>query len=554
MTAVRSRRGGRALLGGALLIGSILALHGCYVPPIVMPAGRPALDLADFPAGARLVELEVRDEGGATRRLRGVELPPAPGGAVVLDLLGSLASISIGARPFGSVSIGGDPDEAPVAEGGLGTPLADGWPPESPHRQLGPQHRWLARLAALGWGGLCVDYEGVGASEGERDPDVLHRDALAAWNEALRLADGDASRVILRGTSIGTLAAALLLQEGIRPGAVLLVAPVRAETVALNFARGSWHPALLWCARWFVRDAVDVDLIDALGRCPSPLLVVVPRDDALLPADEAALAEQAVARAGGVLLVRRLTHEGLALAGRDLLAVELAFVQRRAPDLLPDRLSLALETWRAASADGDVPTQAFDAGSAARARLEVVLAQAVLPTPACSLAAALAGVRDEELPLVADWLSWLPAERLAGRELSELVALLDLDDPAGRLGAEILAEASFVTSGLLAVDLASLLELHAARVRSVETPLMQFSLSASAGVTTRDSEAVFLASLIGWRAKLVDGGLPAADAQRLVLRALLKAAGFADRVRIEPDGRRVLEVRDGGVWREVSAS
>src|SRR5688572_14866681 len=73
------------------------------------------------------------------------------------------------------------------------------------------------QLRELGFASLFVDYTGVGLSAGERSVKNLGPDAEAAWSAALKLVEGDPGRVIVRAISIGTIAAAKLLEAGARP-------------------------------------------------------------------------------------------------------------------------------------------------------------------------------------------------------------------------------------------------------------------------------------------------------------------------------------------------
>ncbi len=530
------------LLGLGLLLCGVL-LKGCYVPPVVLAAGVPALDITEFPPGAELVE--VRAAPGIT--LRGVQMAPPPGAPVVLHLLESMASITNGSRPFGTISIGGDPESEAGQVRSLSQLMADGWPAESPDDKLRLQHRWLSRLTALGLGGLVLDYEGVGASDGARSPDTLRRDARAAWERAVALAGGDERRVILRGTSLGALAAATLLQDGARPGAVILIAPVRAETVAVNFASRTWSPALLFVAQWFVRDAVDVNLVEVLGRLDVPLLVVSTRDDFLLPPDEAALVASAVSRAGGTFLLRRSSHEGLSLSSRDVLAVELAFFDRVFPAVRPGRLDAVLRV----AQDRNMDPQLLAPGTRGRERLEALLAQTALPAPELTLAAVLAGLSDAELGSVSDWLAWLPRERIGALAQPELDALLNLQDPSGRVDIACLGETAAAWSAVPR-DAAQIVAAFVSTVRSAKPVSVEFVISFITGkVETPDCEAIALSEFQNSRRKLLkDRGLPPADADRLTLRVMLKAAGIPERVVTGAAGVSCVQVFEDGVWRE----
>ncbi len=218
-----------------------LAATGAVVPPAVLEGGLPELDLEDFPPGTERVRLPA----GGDAVLEGVFVPADPGAPVVLHLLASEASITHGTR------------------GLAGFPI-------------------LWQLRDRGLASLVVDWQGVGASSGSRTPRHLPGDARVVWEEALRRAGGDPGRVVLRGMSLGTLGVACLLEAGVAPAGIVLVAPVRAETVVRNWARHYYPPYWSRLAR-FVRPAVPVDLVAVLGAVRRPLLVYAPRDDYLLP-------------------------------------------------------------------------------------------------------------------------------------------------------------------------------------------------------------------------------------------------------------------------------
>jgi len=524
-------------IAGFGLLALALLLKGCFVPPVVLEAGSRTLDLADFPPGAERVDLAA----APGIMLRGVQIAGPPGAPVMLHLLESMASITDGSRPLWAISIHDDPACEAGRVMSLSQPEADGWPAESAAGgSMRLQHRWLSRLAPLGLSGLVVDYEGVGASDGERSPDTLRRDARAAWTRAVDLAGGDEHRVILRGTSLGTLAAATLLQDGAQPGAVILIDPVRAETVALNFAAMTWNPALLFVARWFVRDAVDVDLIDVLDRVRVPLLVVQPRHDMLLLPDESEALRAAVERSGGTALLRRESHEGLSISSRDVLAVELAFLQRVFPAARPDRTDAALDRARL---DGLGPA-VFAPGSPERERLDALLSHTALPTPELTVAAALAHVPDDSLADLSDWLAWLPPERLAGLDVHALSALLDTADPTGRLAMDPSTAWSAEPHATQEV-----LRLFADTVRPGQFQPMGFggTLTGSMHIDNPHGAAIN-AFIEGRRQSLEKLGLPAAEADRRTVRIMLKAACIPDRVVTAADGSHGVEVFEHGAW------
>lgn len=237
-----------------------LLLAGCITPPAVFASAADTEVLGAYPAGTESVEVPV--EGGGP--LRGRFVPAAPGAPVVLVLLG--AGDSVGYRGGACPGIAWD-------------------------------------LKDRGFGALLLDYRGVGLSGGDRSPSHLRGDALAAYGEAVRRAGGE-ERVVVRGMSLGTLGAAALLEGGKRPAAVVLVTPVRGETVGSHYAYYAFWDPLAFLAVPFLRSVGDMDLVAAVRACPSPLLVLTGGLDPLVPPDERALIRDACVAAGGRFVLR----------------------------------------------------------------------------------------------------------------------------------------------------------------------------------------------------------------------------------------------------------
>jgi hypothetical protein len=236
------------------------ALAGaCIAPPIIAPAGKPVLELSEAQCAMNAERVEV--DVGDGEMLRGIFVPGMPGRPLVLHFLGSQMSITSGIEFAGIVY-----DLDPLFE----------------------------QLARNGWASLVLDYRGVGASDGTRDARHLSDDAWTAWNEAVRRAGGNPSRVYISGVSIGTLAVASLLQRGVEPGMVALAAPVRAETVARNWMAAHYGSIAAALVAPLLRKPVDIDLVAALERARCSLYVVTAAHDELLPMAERQLVAAAV--------------------------------------------------------------------------------------------------------------------------------------------------------------------------------------------------------------------------------------------------------------------
>jgi hypothetical protein len=503
------RRMGRAtgLLGAslALLMAVVVAAGGCITPPVILPAPQGPLDPSRFPPHAQLVDVPV----GEHEVLRGVWVPAdAPDAPVMLDFLESSGSLVTGAR---SNSITGSAtfatDDAPM----LDECGAQGVPPETAGPSLDPARQRLALLPLLGFSALCLDYTGVGASDGERSPDNLRRDAHAAWDEALRRTGGDSSRVILHGTSIGALAVAALLQDGAQPGAVILVAPVSASSVGVNGARvmrGPWTAALLG---WLLRAPVDVDLLAELRRTRPPLLVIVPETDEFFTHDERVELLACVSGVGGTFVVRHPDHIALALASRDVMAAEEWFLAR----LWPAQQTV----WP------DLPN---------------VLAQAEL-SPA-------------ERRQLLDLLAWLPDDARSHVDLATLARLADFSDPAGRLPVEHLLALRGRVHDLAGCPAAMVVDRLAEAAANPPQVYDSMSISVTGEVTRPDEDSA--TALAGWvvltSRNLVEHGLAESDAHRQVLRLALRAAAIPDRVTTDAAGLPEVDVLVDGAWQPLA--
>jgi pimeloyl-ACP methyl ester carboxylesterase len=314
----------------AALFVLLTVCASCVTPPLVMSGGAERVELGARRAawGAERVELELGAAHGTefvraasragsagpsavdmaelslsrarpAERLRGLYVPAAPGAPLVLHFLGSSGSVTVPQRAEG---LAFDLDEL------------------------------FEALRERGYASLAIDYRGVGASEGERDPRNVPADALAMWNEALRRVDGDPQRIVLRGLSLGTLAAASLLERGLEPASVVLIAPVRAESAARNWLRARRGALLAGFAAPFLARPMDVDLLAALEGCRAPLTLVVGLRDALLPRPERELVVERALSRGAALLELDLDHLHLVHAGYSPLEFGLA---RSAPDAAP---------------------------------------------------------------------------------------------------------------------------------------------------------------------------------------------------------------------------
>jgi dienelactone hydrolase len=369
------------------LAGFLGVVPGCLTPPALLPAewvdGERCIAL--YPQGTQRVEIPVERD----TTLRGLFVPAGEGAPVVLHLLESSGSAATLKYHYYA--------------------LCD-------------------QLADLGYASLLMDYSGVGASSGSASPRHLARDAEAMWDEALRRAGGDPERVVVRGISIGTLAAAHLLSDGARPLAAILIAPIRAETAVTRFAAQSYNGLVGWLAGGLYRDVTDVDLARTLAQAQVPLLVVTGSLDFFLSDEERDLLYDAVVAAKGTWVQHYLGHVALTIAGHEVMREELSFLpgaSASAP-ILEARVEQVL-----AALDPDAAAHFADA--AARARLKELVSCKGASDPSTTAALALAGAEGSDAILQAWRLRVRPYAKLP---FDTLAAAVSLRGPLGPLPTE----------------------------------------------------------------------------------------------------------------------
>lgn len=498
----------RALVLGVLATAMVA---GCITPSIVQSGGCSTISLQEFPLGS--VQVDVPVEADAV--LRGVFVPAEHGAPVILHFLESGCSVSQGARAF-------------------------------------PSHAYVWRLRDLGLASLILDYRGVGPSSGNRSPEYLPRDARAAFGEAIRRAGGDPARVALRGMSIGTLAAASLLHGGAQPAGVVLIAPVRSETIAQHFVRRTYVEPLGYLLAPFLRKAVDVDMLESVCLAQTPLLVAVAEKDPLLSDDERKLLRYSVRSAGGRWIVySESDHMDLVLEAHHLLACEPEFYWEIFPGypLVHERMARVL---------ADLPVGArgrLEGDPSSLSRLESLVARYHMDPPRLAGALALSGPRpqsDEEDFIVA-WLRSQPTAELETIPFYGLERLVDFSDPAGPLDpAELEAMERFVAHAR--VEGSASPEALVRRARTM-------GLAHRAVWNRRPPRMRAYAELYeGTRFALEKGDLPERapvrlklperDSLRQAVRLLIKAAFLPDRV-ISENGVHRLEVFEATDWRSL---
>jgi hypothetical protein len=433
----------------AAVFGALLS--ACLTPPAVIDAGEPS-DLeelcAAYPAGTEVVSIRV-DEG---EFLRGLFVPAAEDSPVVLHLFPAGVSV---ARPRPGLDL-------------------------------------LARqLRDLGYASLLVDYAGIGASDGRSSPENLARDARAMWHAAVRRAGGDPSRVAVRATSLGTVAAAHLFAEGVQPAGVALLLPVCGEDVAQRFSREVYGAAAGLAARLLYDSVSDVDPVDSLDSLDDvPLLGLTAREEQLATDAWLERLGRKICFAGGRFSVREGDHFFLGIESLFLFVPEeLDFFTNAiacAPPLTADELNRMRIAW----CFDDLPTAMPEEGRAA-----------------------LHDLWDPAGPIPTDLLEAITLDK---RLLGRYGGLLPHYEPE---------------------QIAAMARMH------VRGPL-RWSVSVKVGPIT--VERIFDASEV--YGAVIARGLTGLDARRTFARLMLKRHRHPDRVREQSPGVWVLEVLEGGVW------
>lgn len=478
--------------GTRLLFAFVLAspITGCLAPPVIAPPVQTlAVDPVDgYPSGTRLVEVPIDEEA----RLGGLFVPSDPGAPVVLHLLASGSS-------------------------------AGEWRGRS---------LLAEELADLGFASLIVDYTGVGLSPGERGAAHLERDARAAFEAAVGFA-GAPERVVLRGTSIGSLAVATLLRDGVQPMAVVLAAPVRADTVVARAAESFYGFLGGWFAELAFRRVVDVDITSEIARVRAPLFVAGSRNDEFVGAEHTARFERSVRAAGGVWYDAPNTgHVVLAAFSHRLLPGEFeVLASAHTAPLEPRRTELL------ASLDGDLLDR-LSADSTARARFEELARFVRAGRPRLDVAAALAS--REAADAARRRKAFLDTRH--GEDVDALLALLDLEDPAGAFAWDRVETMLLVFAGLRR-------ELPAVREPTIDSLLAaavgdEVKIGARGtlgGAAVSASVAIQMRQLENC---VSEPGMSAATVRRRAFRLLCKQLDVPER----PTSSTAFEFRSGGKW------
>lgn len=443
-------RSHRRLFAAALAVLAVAS--ACITPPAVLAALDVDRDgfLSRYPASSETIELP-RDSGGV---LRGVFVPAGDGAPVVLHLLESSGSVASSFVPHG--------------------PLC-------------------AELADLGFASLVVDYSGVGVSDGERSVLNLAADARAMWTEAVKRAGGE-QRVIVRATSLGTIASSRLIADGARPRGLEWILPVDPKTVSGRFADHFYGPLVGAFARVFLRPIADIGPLDVAEHLSVPTLVLVAREDSFLSLDERRRLETRLHEGPHSIRERPGDHFELT-----------AFSMLLAPEEI---------VWFAARSGRD-----WTADELRTLRIE-----------------------------------WAVGRRARASKLQpEFVdALLDLSDPAGALPIDLLETAARIenTQSKFVIQFVPSAATLPQLCRGEGMFMSRMAMAVSLGTVRVEivrNPPEFLAQLLA-------RGLLEADARRQLARLMLKALLIPDRVRVDAGGHARLEYFVDGAWHSADAA
>jgi hypothetical protein len=322
------------------------------------------------------------------------------------------------------------------------------------------------------------------------------------------------------------------------------IAPVLPESATHRFARAFHGRIAGWIAAWLYDDISDVDVVEVLRDAQVPGVVIASPEDGLLTAEERAAIAGAISPAAG-FMERDGGHVVLATEAHALLREELpVFVPCCTPEHVEQRVGAVL---------AELPpgvSARFPDGSAERTRLEQ-LCRLQRGARADSVAAAALAIPHAE---IAARVLWLHSYRsYYTLEFDEWLAAMSLDDPAGQLPIELIERASLLS------DFSQ--EFGFGRKAYTAAAIEAAGVAGGAHASHVDDRTVVEAgdepvilSLDG-RAmfeELLARGLDVADAERQFVRILLKSQRIPDRLRIAPDGRVAVEVKEKGTWRTLA--
>ncbi len=380
------------------------------------------------------------------------------------------------------------------------------------------------------------------------------------WREAVARAGGP-DRVVVRGVSLGTLAAALLIDDGARPAGVVLAAPVLGRTVSPHFARathGAWGETL---ARVAFGPVTTPDLDEVLARTDVPVALWLLPGDELLPDDDRATLRRA-AEAGGarVRIQERVTeddepddlplaeHVRATFSARAMLAGERAFLE----EWLPDRPPRHERVWAFLCGVPPALLERCAPGTPSGELLATLAREDPGDDPRVAATLAAAGVGAAQARIALETTRRWGTSVLDDLDGDALAAMLDPADPDGPLPVgRVVACRNFQRASSLPPpashgDLDVVVRWLAVRPDGSTTLALSVSLPDGWSVAHSWRSAGL------WAAVSDNGRLPPEASRRRLMRVLLRAWGIPERVGRAPDGRPSCEALLGGAWGRVA--
>ena len=490
-------------------LGLILCLLlGCQ-PQLVMKVETQGIILSEYPSGARLVEIQV-DEN---TNLHGIYVPADKGAPLVICFQATGRSVA-------------PPKQDDVYIG------------------LSPLTR---HLQGLGLSTLVFDYRGVGISTGSRNSEKLLDDSRAIWKEAMSFVVDRPERVVLRGTSLGSLALAALIADGVQPASAVVISPIRGETVVRNAGTVKFGRWLTKIAVSFLKEVTKIDIVDALAAAATQILVIASPNDAFLLKDEQDMLRRAIRGKGTWVNSNRSLGRN---SDPYFAHVIVAAMNERIPNphevsLYQDSFRLELRTAQRVSAllEG-VPMNQREALSDREWKERMRRVAARFHPNSASLASALA-LEGPPHPIeeYTSWLYNLPPNVAEDLPFHLAQYLVNLDDPSGELRLDWLTQMSILFSvykrRMLPIEVLEVYRQYE-NSRSPKLPRQTRSVA----------DEILHEKLLEIQTILSQNGeLSSMDRRRILLRLLAKANGIPDQ--LIADSMTEIDLWIRGEWTRV---
>jgi hypothetical protein len=354
------------------------------------------------------------------------------------------------------------------------------------------------------------------------------------WDAAVWRAGGDPKRVVVRATSLGTVATGFLLAAGAEPASVVLIAPVLPDSVVPRFARTFYGRPAEMLAGIFAPVA-ELDLVGAVRGAHTRIVAISSADETLIDLEERIRLHDAVVASGGSWFEHDNGHFFVAAEAHSVLAEEERLLTSLHIPPLEARVNALV---RAIPAD---VVRCFPKGSEERARFEELARFASARDVRLAAAAALAFQDVSEAQRIVR----SPPREAAWMSVDDLALTFALDDPCGPLPFQVLE------------CVCRRQRLDSSAFHAIRNPPNIAHEALNAGEGWGDGFVLDLPlgrSVELWNEDcdvwplVARTDLDVADDRRRFARILLKAEGLPDRVRRAADGRWRLEYRQFEKW------